>query len=150
MAENRDIEEIFSKSVRAGRRTYFFDVRSTRAEDYYMTVTESKRDFNEDGNPFYKKHKIYLYKEDFAKFKEALNEVSDYIIKEKGEEVITNTEGKKNEITENTIELKKEKVEVKKEKVEIKKKTITEVKSEIKEETSSDFTEVNFDDLGND
>ena len=122
MAENRDIEEIFSKSVRAGRRTYFFDVRSTRAEDYYMTVTESKRDFNEDGTPFYKKHKIYLYKEDFAKFKEALNEVSDYIIKEKGEEVITNTEGKKNEITENTLEVKKEKIEVKKEKVEIKKK----------------------------
>jgi len=145
MAENRDIEEIFSKSVRAGRRTYFFDVRSTRAEDYYMTVTESKRDFNEDGTPFYKKHKIYLYKEDFAKFKEALNEVSDYIIKEKGEEVITNTEGKKNE---NTVELKKEKVElkVKKEKVEIR----TEVKPEIKEETSSDFTEVNFDDLGKD
>ena len=148
MAENRDIEEIFSKSVRAGRRTYFFDVRSTRAEDYYMTVTESKRDFNEDGTPFYKKHKIYLYKEDFAKFKEALNEVSEYIIKEKGEEVITNTEGKKNENTENTVELKKEKVElkVKKEKVEIR----TEVKPEIKEETSSDFTEVNFDDLGKD
>ena len=143
MAENRDIEEIFSKSVRAGRRTYFFDVRSTRAEDYYMTVTESKRDFNEDGTPFYKKHKIYLYKEDFAKFKEALNEVSDYIIKEKGEEVITNTEGKKNEITENTVELKKEKVGVKKE-------IITKVKPEIKEETSSDFTEVNFDDLGKD
>jgi hypothetical protein len=143
MAENRDIEEIFSKSVRAGRRTYFFDVRSTRAEDYYMTVTESKRDFNEDGTPFYKKHKIYLYKEDFAKFKEALNEVSDYIIKEKGEEVITNTEGKKNENTENTVELKKEKVGVKKE-------IITKVKPEIKEETSSDFTEVNFDDLGKD
>jgi hypothetical protein len=154
MAENREIEEIFSKSVRAGRRTYFFDVRSTRAEDYYMTVTESKRDFNEDGTPFYKKHKIYLYKEDFAKFKEAFNEVSDYIIKEKGEEVISNTEGKKNEITENTVEVKKEKVEVKKEKVEIKKekveikkKIITEVKPEIREETSSDFTEVNFDDL---
>ncbi|MGY8954573.1 MAG: DUF3276 family protein [Flavobacteriales bacterium] len=143
MAENRDIEEIFSKSVRAGRRTYFFDVRSTRAEDYYMTVTESKRDFNEDGTPFYKKHKIYLYKEDFAKFKEALNEVSDYIIKEKGEEVISNTEGKKNEITENTVEVKKEKIQVKK-------KIKTEVKPEIKEETSSDFTEVNFDDLGKD
>ena len=148
MAENRDIKEIFSKSVRAGRRTYFFDVRSTKAEDYYMTVTESKRDFNEDGTPFYKKHKIYLYKEDFAKFKAALNEVSDYIIKEKGEEVIRNIEGKKNEITENTVELKKEKieVEVKKEKVEIK----TGVKPEIKEETSQDFTEVNFDDLGKD
>jgi len=143
MAENRDIEEIFSKSVRAGRRTYFFDVRSTRADDYYMTVTESKRDFNEDGTPFYKKHKIYLYKEDFAKFKEALNEVSDYIIKEKGEEVITNTEGKKNDIAENTVEVKKEKIEIKKE---IK----AEVKPEIKEETSSDFTEVNFDDLGKD
>ena len=143
MAENRDIEEIFSKSVRAGRRTYFFDVRSTRAEDYYMTVTESKRDFNEDGTPFYKKHKIYLYKEDFAKFKEALNEVSDYIIKEKGEEVITNSDVKKNDITENTVEIKKEKIEVKKE---IK----AEVKPEIKEETSSDFTEVNFDDLGKD
>ena len=146
MAENRDIKEIFSKSVRAGRRTYFFDVRSTRAEDYYMTVTESKRDFNEEGTPFYKKHKIYLYKEDFAKFKEALNEVSDYIIKEKGEEVITNTEGKRNEITENTTELNKEKREVKKEKVGIK----TKVKPEIKEETSSDFTEVHFDDLGKD
>ena len=108
-----------------------------------MTVTESKRDFNEDGTPFYKKHKIYLYKEDFAKFKEALNEVSDYIIKEKGEEVISNTEGKKNEITENTVEVKKEKIEVKK-------KIKTEVKPEIKEETSSDFTEVNFDDLGKD
>ena len=143
MAENRDIKEIFSKSVRAGRRTYFFDVRSTKAEDYYMTVTESKRDFNEDGTPFYKKHKVYLYKEDFAKFKEALNEVSDYIIKEKGEEVISNIEGKKNEITENTVEVKKEKIEVKK-------KIKTEVKPEIKEETSSDFTEVNFDDLGKD
>ena len=143
MAENRDIEEIFSKSVRAGRRTYFFDVRSTRAEDYYMTVTESKRDFNEDGTPFYKKHKIYLYKEDFSKFKEALDEVSDYIIKEKGEEVITNSDVKKNDITENTVEIKKEKIEVKKE---IK----AEVKPEIKEETSSDFTEVNFDDLGKD
>ena len=108
-----------------------------------MTVTESKRDFNEDGTPFYKKHKVYLYKEDFAKFKEALNEVSDYIIKEKGEEVISNIIGKKNEITENTVEVKKEKIEVKK-------KIKTEVKPEIKEETSSDFTEVNFDDLGKD
>ena len=135
MDENRDIKEIFSKSIRAGRRTYFFDVRSTRAEDYYMTITESKRDFNEDGTPFYKKHKIYLYKEDFVKFKEALDEVSNYIIKEKGEEIITNTIVKKNEFTENNLEIKKEKAEV---------------KSEIKEETSSDFTEVNFDDLGND
>jgi len=143
MAENRDIEEIFSKSVRAGRRTYFFDVRSTRAEDYYMTVTESKRDFNEDGTPFYKKHKIYLYKEDFEKFKEALDEVSDYIIKEKGEEVITNSDVKKNEVAKKILGTKKEQVELKKEKK-------TEFKPEIKEEKSSDFTEVNFDDLGKD
>jgi len=141
MAEKRDIEEIFSKSVRAGRRTYFFDVRSTRAEDYYMTVTESKRDFNDDGTPFYKKHKIYLYKEDFAKFKEALDEVSDYIIKEKGEEVITNTEVNK---------IKKEKIEVKEGEIELKKIIKSKIKAEIKEETSSDFTEVNFDDLGKD
>ena len=99
MTENKDIEEIFSKSVRSGRRTYFFDVRSTRAGDYYLTVTESKRDFNEDGTPFYKKHKIYLYKEDFTNFKDAPNEVSDYIIKEKGEEIISNTKRKTEEIS---------------------------------------------------
>ncbi len=92
MTEKHDMQEIFSKSIRAGRRTYFFDVRSTRAGDYYLTLTESKRDFNEDGTPFYKKHKIYLYKEDFKSFKETLNEVTDYIIKEKGEEIISNTE----------------------------------------------------------
>ncbi len=89
MEDKKKIEEIFSKSIRAGRRTYFFDVRSTRAGDYYMTITESKRDFTEDGTPFYKKHKIYLYKEDFNSFKDNLQEVSDYIIKEKGEKIIS-------------------------------------------------------------
>ena len=92
MSAKKDIEEIFSKSVRSGRRTYFFDVRSTRAEDYFLTITESKRDFNEDGSPFYKKHKIYLYKEDFQNFKNALSQVTDFIISEKGEEIISNTE----------------------------------------------------------
>ena len=72
MAGKKEIEEIFSKSVRSGRRTYFFDVRSTRAEDYFLTITESKRDFNEDGSPFYKKHKIYLYKEDFQNYHRCL------------------------------------------------------------------------------
>ena len=126
MTENKDIDEIFSKSVRSGRRTYFFDVRSTRAGDYYLTITESKRDFNDDGTPFYKKHKLYLYKEDFTNFKDALNEVSDYIIKEKGEEIISNTKRKTEEISE-----KKE-------------------NTETKEKPSTDFTEVNFDDLGDD
>ena len=97
MTEKNDMQEIFSRSIRAGRRTYFFDVRSTRAGDYYLTLTESKRDFNEDGTPFYKKHKIYLYKEDFNSFKEALNEVTDYIIKEKGEEIISNKDTEKEE-----------------------------------------------------
>ena len=87
--DNRMREDIFSKSVRAGRRTYFFDVRSTRAEDYYMTITESKRHTKEDGSFYYQKHKIYLYKEDFDSFLESLKEVSDFIIKEKGREVIT-------------------------------------------------------------
>ena len=91
MAAKKEIEEIYSKSVRSGRRTYFFDVRSTRAEDYYLTITESKRDFNEEGTPFYKKHKIYLYKEDFESFQNALTKVSEFIIKEKGTEVISNS-----------------------------------------------------------
>jgi len=97
MSEKRDIEEIFSKAVRAGRRTYFFDVRSTRAKDYYLTITESKRDFHEDGTPFYKKHKIYLYKEDFSDFQDSLSQVSKFIIKEKGEEVISDYKKKKSE-----------------------------------------------------
>ena len=121
MAEKSDIEEIFSKSVRAGRRTYFFDVRSTRAGDYYMTLTESKRDFNEDGTPFYKKHKIYLYKEDFANFQDALKEVSDFIIKEKGLEIISDNNTRKGDNT---------------------------TSQNIKKETSTDFTEVSFEDLG--
>jgi len=82
-------EEIFSKVLRAGRRTYFFDVRSTKAEDYYLTITESKKFTNDDGSFHYKKHKIYLYKEDFSEFKEILAEMTDFIIDEKGDEVIS-------------------------------------------------------------
>ena len=119
MSDNRD--EIYSKSLRAGRRTYFFDVRSTRADDYYLTITESKRDFNEDGTPFYKKHKIYLYKEDFQNFKDHLNEMVEYIINERGEEVISLH---KDENSSESID------------------------KETKEENSTDFTEVNFEDLG--
>ena len=82
-------EEIFSKVLRAGRRTYFFDVRSTKAGDYYLTVTESKKFTNDDGSFHYKKHKIYLYKEDFTEFNSILKEMTDYIINEKGDEVIS-------------------------------------------------------------
>jgi len=82
-------EEIFSKVMRAGRRTYFFDVRSTKAGDFYLTITESKKFTNDDGSFHYKKHKIYLYKEDFTEFKDTLEEMINYIIDEKGEEVIS-------------------------------------------------------------
>jgi Protein of unknown function (DUF3276) len=82
-------EEIFSKVLRAGRRTYFFDVRATKAEDYYLTITESKKFTNDDGSFHYKKHKIYIYKEDFSEFKDILTEMIDYIIDEKGDEVIS-------------------------------------------------------------
>ena len=82
-------EEIFSKALRAGRRTYFFDVRETKAGDYYLTITESKKFTNEDGTFFYKKHKIYLYKEDFSEFNSSLKETCEFIIENKGEEVIS-------------------------------------------------------------
>tara|TARA_B100001093_G_scaffold74859_1_gene65624 strand:- start:12462 stop:12848 length:387 start_codon:yes stop_codon:yes gene_type:complete len=82
-------EDIYSKILRAGRRTYFFDVRSTRAGDYYLTISESKKFTNEDGSFYFKKHKIYLYKEDFQGFNELMKEMTQYIIDEKGLEVIS-------------------------------------------------------------
>ncbi|MBF44985.1 MAG: DNA-binding protein [Flavobacteriales bacterium] len=86
MDDFKEQEEIFSNKVRAGKRTYFFDVRATRSQDYYLTITESKKIFNDDGSHFFKKHKIFLYKEDFEKFKFALNESVDYIIEHKGQD----------------------------------------------------------------
>ncbi len=67
--------EIYSKSVRAGKRTYFFDVKSTRGGDHYLTLTESKKKFDQEGNFHFEKHKIFLYKEDFEKFSDGLNDV---------------------------------------------------------------------------
>ncbi len=76
MEKSRD--EIYSERVRAGKRTYFFDVKSTRSNDYYLTITESKRRFKDDGF-VYEKHKIFLYKEDFNKFMEALNDTVNHV-----------------------------------------------------------------------
>lgn len=87
--EHLEQEEIFSQVLRAGRRTYFFDVRATKAEDYYLTITESKKFTHDDGSFHYKKHKIYLYKEDFVEFNDMLKEATNYILNEKGEEVIS-------------------------------------------------------------
>jgi len=73
-------EEVFSKAIRAGKRTYFFDVKATRSDEYYITVTESKKRFNnEQGKFFYEKHKIFLYKEDFEKFANGLRDVVKFI-----------------------------------------------------------------------
>lgn len=72
-------EEIFTKIVRAGKRTYFFDVKATRKDDYYLTITESKKRLGKEGKVFYEKHKIFLYKEDFEKFTGGLKDAVTYI-----------------------------------------------------------------------
>jgi len=79
VVEKVERQEIFSKSLRAGKRTYFFDVKATRRNDYYLTITESKKRFNKDGRFHYEKHKIFLYKEDFDSFLEYLEDVILYI-----------------------------------------------------------------------
>ena len=78
-SESKFNQEIHSKVVRAGKRTYFFDVKSTRNEEFYLTITESKKRFEDDGNFHYEKHKIFLYREDFEKFTDCLQEIIDYI-----------------------------------------------------------------------
>jgi hypothetical protein len=77
--EKNQKEEIFTKIVRAGKRTYFFDVKATRKDDYYLTITESKKRLGKEGKIFYEKHKIFLYKEDFEKFADGLRDAVDYI-----------------------------------------------------------------------
>ena len=118
-------EDIFSKVLRAGRRTYFFDVRSTKAGDYYLTISESKKFTNEDGTFYFKKHKIYLYKEDFQNFSENLEEMTKYIIDEKGSEVISEIHDK---------DFKAKKAEDDK-------------KSDSSDESSGKFTDVSFEDI---
>ena len=118
-------EDIFSKVLRAGRRTYFFDVRSTKAGDYYLTISESKKFTNEDGTFYFKKHKIYLYKEDFQNFSENLAEMTKYIIDEKGSEVISEIHDK---------DFKAKKAEEDK-------------KSDSSDDSSGKFTDVSFEDI---
>jgi hypothetical protein len=77
--ENDKNSEVYSKVVRAGKRTYFFDVKATKGNDLYITLTESKKTFNDDGRDNYQKHKIFLYKEDFEKFREGLDDVLNKI-----------------------------------------------------------------------
>jgi len=115
-------EDIFSKVLRAGRRTYFFDVRATKADDYYITITESKKFTEEDGSFHFKKHKIYLYKEDFATFREILDEMTDFVLDQKGEEVISERHQK-----------------------DFKRESYTETTDE--EKSAGSFTNIDFDDI---
>jgi len=94
----KDREEIFSKSVRAGKRTYFFDVKATKRNDYYLTVTESKKRYDQDGKFHFEKHKLFLYKEDFEKFAEGLSEVIEYVNKNQPE-IIESQSGENEEFT---------------------------------------------------
>ncbi len=125
-------EEIHSKVMRAGRRTYFFDVRETKAGDYYLTITESKKFTNDDGSFHYKKHKIYLYKEDFADFKDNLHEMIQFILDEKGEEVISERHQRdyKREESDDTEEV-----------------AMTEEAVDTTETETSSFTDIEFDDI---
>lgn len=75
----RNREDIYSKAIRAGKRTYFFDAKATRNEDYYLTITESKKRYDKEGNYTFEKRKIFLYKEDFDKFSEGLLEALDVL-----------------------------------------------------------------------
>ena len=82
MDDRPDQEEIYSQRIKAGKRTYFFDVKATRGQDYYLIITESKRRQNNDDSVSYEKHKIFLYKEDFLKFVDALQDAVDYVREE--------------------------------------------------------------------
>ncbi len=117
-------EDIFSKVLRAGRRTYFFDVRATKADDYYITITESKKFTEEDGSFHFKKHKIYLYKEDFTAFKEILEEMTSFVLNNKGEEVISERHQK-----------------------DFKREYTSESNEETTSQTEKNFTDIDFDDI---
>ena len=111
-------EEIFTKVVRAGKRTYFFDVKATRKDDYYLTITESKKRLGKEGKVFYEKHKIFLYKEDFEKFSEGLKDAVTYI-----------GNGKEATVAAEPV-------------------SITETKDEKSKLITEEFTNVEFEDLG--
>ncbi len=111
-------EEIYTKVVRAGKRTYFFDVKATRKEDYYLTITESKKRLGKEGKVFYEKHKIFLYKEDFEKFADGLRDAVTFI------------GNGKNELKPETIQSEEP------------------VKQETGELSTREFSNIEFDDLG--
>ncbi|MFC0878013.1 DUF3276 family protein [Saccharicrinis sp. FJH2] len=123
-SEKRDRDEVFSKIVRAGKRTYFFDVKKTRKnDDFYLTITESKKRFVNDGEFRYEKHKIFLYKEDFDKFREAFLESTEFVGEAVEGKIEIDSDGYSNDSELNTEE-------------------------EVELTVSSGLTDVDFDDLG--
>lgn len=124
-SESRFRQEIHSKVIRAGKRTYFFDVKSTRSDEYYLTITESKKRYSENGKFQYEKHKIFLYKEDFDKFADSLEDVIGFIRENQPVEEIES-------------ELKNEEVVVEEESI---------VEETAVEETVKDYTNVDFEDI---
>jgi len=125
-------DDIYSKAVRAGKRTYFFDVKSTKADDYYLTITESTKRFNDDGTFRYEKHRLFLYKEDFEKFSANLKDTMEYIVSERGEEPIRSENHTKYSQPTSTKE----------------EPTTENAESNTEESPSNDFTDISFDDLG--
>ena len=124
LTESSGREEIHSKAVRAGKRTYFFDVKATRRNDYYLTITESKKRFNRDGKFFYEKHKLFLYKEDFDKFSDSLKEIIEFIREANPEPI---------EPDEQVVE---------------ESRTVNSSSDKEEENEEKDFTNVEFEDLG--
>ena len=122
-ADNKFKQEIHSKVVRAGKRTYFFDVKSTRNDEYYLTITESKKKFENDGKYHFEKHKVFLYKEDFDKFIDSLQSIIDYIREKQPEQNFKSYEDQNAEVDEATED------------------------NEEQEVTEKSYTDVEFEDL---
>jgi len=100
-SQREERDDVYSKVVRAGKRTYFFDVKSTKNNEYYLTITESKKRAGRDGKFFFEKHKIFLYKEDFDKFAEGLDEVVNFIKEKQGDTFEMRHSSEKDEETQN-------------------------------------------------
>lgn len=141
--DKRQRNEVYSQAVRAGRRTYFFDVKETRKGDFYLTITESKKVFDRDNKFHFEKHKLFLYKEDFDKYKDALDDTVSYIrekLAEKG--MSTGEEGPQIHKEESSDEVASSDETTPPENTE----TETEEKEQV-ENSSDDFTDVDFEDL---
>ncbi|WP_372776740.1 DUF3276 family protein [Mangrovibacterium sp.] len=136
-SENKFRQEIYSNAVRAGKRTYFFDVKSTRKDEYFLTITESKKHYEQDGRFHFEKHKIFLYKEDFEKFADGLNDVVDFIL---SKQPIEDAEPNYKEV---------EELVEKEEPIALAAEDLDEELELVAEKMVKDYTNVDFEDLSN-